>query len=168
MIEHEFLLLGLLRESPKHGYDIKTKTQQILSLFAGIDLKSVYYPLKILEKKGLVTKHIGKAGRRPERFVYKLTKKGQLRFNQLLTESFLNFKRPQFSFDLSLYFLNYLTGEKQRRRIRSRIFILNKILKDLKKMITAQERKQGNAALNLILRHNFEMLAAEIKFMERL
>jgi DNA-binding PadR family transcriptional regulator len=43
--------LGLLKESPKHGYEIKKKIKEILSLFAGVDLKSIYYPLRILEKK---------------------------------------------------------------------------------------------------------------------
>ena len=50
MIEHELLFLGLLKESPKHGYDIKLKIKEILSLFAGVELKSIYYPLRILEK----------------------------------------------------------------------------------------------------------------------
>ena len=56
MIEQEFLLLGLLRQSPKHGYEIKLRIRQILSLFAGVDLKSIYYPLKILEKKVIFLK----------------------------------------------------------------------------------------------------------------
>ena len=56
MIEQELLLLGLLKQGPKHGYDIKTKIKQILSLFAGVELKSIYYPLRILEKRGLVVK----------------------------------------------------------------------------------------------------------------
>ncbi len=96
MIEQELLLLGLLKESPKHGYDIKIKIKGILSLFAGLDLKSIYYPLKILENKGLVAKRASKPGRRPQRFVYALTRKGENRFNELLSKSFLNFKRPQF------------------------------------------------------------------------
>lgn len=50
MIEQELLLLGLLREGPKHGYEIKLKIKEILFLFAGIDIKSIYYPLKVLEK----------------------------------------------------------------------------------------------------------------------
>jgi DNA-binding PadR family transcriptional regulator len=87
---------------------IKKKIKEILSLFAGADVKSIYYPLRILEKKGLVAKRIAKLGRRPQRFIYTLTSKGNSRFQQLLAQSFLDFKRPQFSLDLSLYFLNYI------------------------------------------------------------
>src|SRR3989338_1094771 len=114
MIEQELLLLGLLKEGPKHGYYIKLKIKEILSLFAGVDLKSIYYPLRILEKRGLVAKRISKPTRRPERIVYFLTPKGEIRFNELLTKSLLNFKRPQFSLDLSLYFLNYIKPETAR------------------------------------------------------
>jgi DNA-binding PadR family transcriptional regulator len=89
MIEQELLLLGLLRESPKHGYEIKLKIKEILSLFAGVELKSVYYPLMVMEKKGLLVKHAGFAGRRPQRWVYKLTPRGQARFEELLEKSFL-------------------------------------------------------------------------------
>lgn len=168
MIEHELLLLGLLRESPKHGYDIKIKIRKILSLFAGIDLKSIYYPLRVLEKKGLVTKRITKAGRRPQRFVYELTKKGKLRFNELLNRSFLDSKRPQFSLDLSLYFLKYIKPQGGRRRLRGRIFILNKIAKGMKQMLGNQHKKDLSSPLVLILEHNLKMLEAESKFLEGL
>jgi DNA-binding PadR family transcriptional regulator len=104
MIEQELILLGLLRERPTHGYEIKKKINEILSLFAGVDLKSIYYPLRVLEQKGLVVKRKNRPGRRPERFVYALTPKGESRFKELLNKSFLDFKRPQFSLDLSLYF----------------------------------------------------------------
>ena len=111
MIEQELLLLGLLKESPKHGYEIKTKIKEILSLFAGVELKSIYYPLSVLEKNGLLEKRAGKEGRRPQRFVYELTNRGEARFEELLNKSFLDLKRPQFSLDLSLYFLRFI---KQR------------------------------------------------------
>ena len=64
MIDQELILLGLLRQGPKHGYEIKLKVREILSLFAGVQLKSIYYPLKILERKGLLTKCVVKKGKR--------------------------------------------------------------------------------------------------------
>jgi len=168
MIEHELLFLGLLRESPKHGYQIKQKIKEILSLFAGVDLKSIYYPLQVLEKKGLVAKRIVRQGRRPQRFVYELTKKGEARFTELLTKSFLDFKRPQFSLDLSLYFLNYIKPAIGRRRFCGRVFILDKIAKGLRQMLNAQQRKKLSSPLNRILEHNLKMLEAESLFLKGL
>lgn len=167
MIEHELILLGLLKESPKHGYEIKRKIKEILSLFAGVDLKSIYYPLRVLEKKGLVVKRITKLGRRPQRFVYALTKKGQNRFNDLLTKSFLNFKRPQFSLDLSLYFLHYIKPSVASRRLSGRLRILKRISRDLTQMIASLKKKKS-LSLTHILEHNLKMLEAESQFLEGL
>jgi len=167
MIESELILLGLLKESPKHGYEIKTKVKEILSLFAGIDLKSIYYPLAILEKQGLIEKKVSKQGRRPMRFVYALTKKGQRRFDELLNKSFLDFKRPQFSLDLSLYFLNYSKPAHAKRRLRARLVILKKVSIDLRQMVNSA---QGSKVPNLrrILQHNLQLLDAESNFLFQL
>jgi len=167
MIEHELLLLGLLKESPKHGYEIKRKIKEILFLFAGVDLKSIYYPLKILEKKGLVIKRISKPGRRPQRFVYKLTTKGDIHFKELLKQSLLNFKRPQFSLDLSLYFLHYIKPAIARRRLRARLFVLDRLTKGLRQMINSLRNKR-TPSLFYILKHNLQMVEAESEFLAKL
>jgi len=167
MIEHELILLGLLKESPKHGYDIKRKIREILSVFAGLDLKSIYYPLKILEKKGLVEKRISKPGRRPERLVYCLTPKGESRFKELLTKSFLNFQRPHFSLDLSLYFLNQIKPEIARRRLRARLHLLKGLSKSLRQMVSALKKKKP-ASLVYILEHNLQMVETESRFLSNL
>jgi DNA-binding PadR family transcriptional regulator len=168
MIEHELLLLGLLKESPKHGYEIKRRIREILFLFMGIDLKSIYYPLRVLEKKGLVTQRIDKAGRRPQRFVYELTKKGKLRFEELLAHSLLELKRPQFNLDLSLYFLNYIPAKMRYRRLRARIFMLNKIASGMREMLASPDKKGLPLSLSPILEHNLNMLEAETKFLQGL
>lgn len=164
MIEQELILLGLLKESPKHGYEIKKKIKEILSLFAGVDLKSIYYPLRILEKKNLVTKKISKSGRRPERLVYALTPKGENRFKELLTKSLLNFKRPQFSLDLSLYFLDYMKPDFVKRRLRARMVVLANLAKSLRQMVSSLGKKKPSS-LAYILEHDLQMVEAEFKFL---
>lgn len=168
MIEQEMILLGLLKESPKHGYQIKKKIKDILSLFAGVDLKSIYYPLGVLEKNGLITKRMSKKGKRPLRFVYELTPKGESRFMELLTKSLLNFKRPQFSLDLSLYFLHYLKPRIAKRRLRARIFILKRLLKGLQQAINSLIKRKGSPSLAYILEHDRQMVETETEFLSRL
>lgn len=167
MIGHELILLGLLKESPKHGYEIKKKIKEIIPLFSGVDLKSIYYPLRILEKKKLVTKRTSKAGKRPERMVYALTSKGEERFNDLLTKSLLNFKRPQFSLDLSLYFLNYINPAIAKRRLRARMQVLVKLSNSLRQMASSLSRNKSSS-LGRILEHDLEMVETENKFLFRL
>lgn len=167
MIEHELILLGLLKESPKHGYEIKKKIKEILALFSGINFKSVYYPLKVLEKKGLIIKHTGREGLRPQRFVYELSHKGKARFDELLSKSFLNFKRPQFSLDLSLYFLNNIKPAIAKRRLRARMVILKKLFRDLNQMKIGLKNKKSSA-LARISEHNLQMVQTEYKFLSSL
>ncbi len=167
MIEHELILLGLLKEGHKHGYDIKKKIKEIFFLFAGVYLKSVYYPLRILEKKGLLVKHINKPGRRPQRFIYELTPKGKERFKQLLTQSFLDFKRPQFSLDLSLYFLNFIQPDIARRRLRARMLVLDRLSRNLSQMLNSL-RKKKDSSLARIVEHNLQMVQTESRFLSHL
>jgi DNA-binding PadR family transcriptional regulator len=167
MIEQELLLLGLLRQGPKHGYDIKVNVKEILSIFAGIQLKSVYYPLRILERKCLIVKKIAKVGNRPKRIVYTLTEKGKRRFDLLLGKSIIELNRPKFSLDLSLYFLHYLKPVSAKRRLRARLNILNKISLGLVKM-SKVDPKGGYSPLARILEHNQKMLEAESKFISHL
>jgi len=167
MIEQELLLLGLLRETPKHGYEIKTKIRQILSIFAGVELKSIYYPLKILEKKQLVLKRAAKLGKRPKRFVYHLTLKGKKRFEELLNKSLLTIKRPQFSLDLSLYFLHYLEPVSVKRRLQARLSILRKVSGGIEKLAKTKQRQNASALIR-ILEHNLCLLKAEELFLRGL
>ncbi|MFA5199948.1 MAG: helix-turn-helix transcriptional regulator [Candidatus Omnitrophota bacterium] len=167
MIEQELILLGLLRQSPKHGYEIKLKVRKILSLFTGIQLKSIYYPLRILEKEGLLTKQAFRKDSRPERFVYCLTDKGKRRFEMLLNKNLLDFKRPQFTLDLSLYFLNFLKPAVARKRLEKRLEILEKISSGIEGMINSSDLKD-QLALVRIMEHNLCLLRAEALFLGNL
>ena len=168
MIEQELLLLGLLKEGAKHGYEIKRRIKEILSLFAGLEIKSIYYPLRVLEEKGLVIKRIVRQSKRPTRLIYSLTDKGETRFNNLLLRSFLDFKRPQFSLDISLYFLRYVESKMLKRRIQVRIRLLERISRGLNRMVHSLKSKKSPAFLWLILEHNLEMVNTEVRFLERL
>ncbi len=168
MIEQELLFLGLLKEGSKHGYEIKKRIREILFLFAGLEIKSIYYPLRILEEKGLVVKKIVRQSNRPRRFIYSLTAQGESRFNNLLLKSFLDFKRPIFSLDISLYFIRYVKPGVLKRRIQTRIRLLERISHGLNRMIRSLKNKKSPSFLWLILEHNLEMLNTEIAFLERL
>jgi len=168
VIEQRLLFLGLLKESPKHGYEIKKRIREILSTFAGVEIKSIYYPLKKLQEEGYLDKKITKAGRRPQRLVYSLTARGEAKFKELLNKSLIEFKRPLFNLDLSLYFLPYIKPEFSRRRLKARIQLLDKLTKGLNNFIQLQEQKHISSYLLSILEHNIFMLQAEIRFLKQL
>ena len=167
MIEQELLLLGLLKEGARHGYEIKKKIKEMLFLFAGLDIKSIYYPLRVLEKKGLVIKSTVRQESRPTRFTYRLTEQGEARFNNLLLKSFLDFKRPQFNLDISLYFLRFVRPKILKRRIQARMRLLERISRGLVKMVRSLKKSDSSFSW-LILEHNLEMVDTEVRFLKRL
>jgi DNA-binding PadR family transcriptional regulator len=167
-LEQELVLLGLLKERPKHGYELKKEVKEISSLFAGLDSQSIYYPLKAMEKKDFLIKRASKLGKRPERLVYKLTPKGEARFKNLLTHSFLYFKKPQFSLDLCLFFLNHVKPKVARRRLRARMLILDKLSRELRQTVNSLEKNRKPFSLSHILRHNLEMVETEKRFLSNL
>ncbi len=166
MIEHELLFLGLLKNGPKHGYEIKLLIEQELFPFVGLKIKSIYYPLKKMEKLGLIHKDVGREGKWPEKFVYSITPKGEKIFEHLINESFLSIERPYFNIDLSLYFLPYVDQSIARRRLKARVIFLKRIQRDLESL------KKNNASsaqhLQIILAHDLALVDAEIKSTESL
>ena len=166
MIEHELLFLGLLKEGPKHGYEIKRTIEEELFPFVGLKIKSIYYPLKKMEKLGLIKKDVGREGKWPEKYVYSLTKKGEKIFDHLITESFLSIERPYFNIDLSLYFLQYVDDRLAKRQLRGRVIFLRRIKRELGELLKNTKSRQSH--LKIILEHDMDLVDAEIKSIDKL
>ncbi len=166
MIEHELLFLGLLKDGPKHGYEIKRLIEEDLFPFVGLKIKSIYYPLRKMEKLGLIKKDVGREGKWPEKYVYCLTAKGEKIFDHLITESFLSIERPYFNIDLSLYFLQYVEKGIAKRQLRGRILFLRRIRHELEAL--PKTLKTFRKHLQIILDHDLDLVDAEIRSIGRL
>jgi DNA-binding PadR family transcriptional regulator len=164
MIEHEMLFLGLLVDGPKHGYEIKRTIEEELFPFVGLQVKSIYYPLKKMEQLDLIRKDVGREGKWPEKFVYSITPKGRKIFDHLITESFLSIERPFFNIDLSLYFLPYVDKKIARKKMRGRIIFLKRIHREIEQLLAKNPTKH----LSIILEHDRDLVAAEIKSLSKL
>ena len=166
MIEHELLFLGLLKDGPKHGYEIKRQVEEELFPFVGLKIKSIYYPLKKMEKLGLIKKDVGREGKFPEKYVYSLTPKGDKIFDHLITDSFLSIERPFFNIDLSLYFLTYVEKGIAKRQMRGRLLFLRRIRRNLE--VVKKALHPSKKHLHIILDHDLDLVEAEIKSIARL
>lgn len=163
----ELAILGLLKEGPKHGYEIKNLLKNVLEAFTSFGSTSIYYPLKNLEEKGYLGKEVSKQGLRPEKYIYKLTPKGQERLKKLLWENFLSLQRPFINVDLSLYFLPFMDKETLSRKIKVRMKALERIKRWLEKRIKDFNSKD-RPHLRKILEHNLRLVQAEIEFTQDL
>ena len=166
MIEHELLFLGLLMDGPKHGYEIKRKIEEELFPFVGLKVKSIYYPLRKMEQLKLIHKDVGREGKWPEKFVYSITPQGRKIFDHLITESFLSIERPYFDIDLSLYFLPYVDKKIAQRKLKGRVIFLKRIKRNLERLIKNPQAPAQHLAI--ILKHDLDLVEAEIKSTERL
>lgn len=160
----DLVLLGLLKEGPKHGYEIKKTIDETLSIFASIDSRSIYYPLRSLNERGLVTKKAARKGKRPEKFVYKITREGEAVFEKLLNNNFLSFQRPVFNIDLSLYFLPLVKSNLAQIRLRSRLRGMSRILRWLEERRASLRQEGSPYHLLAIINHQIELIKTDIKF----
>ena len=159
----ELVILGLLKEGPKHGYQIKKLLKNVLGVFTSFESTSIYYPLKSLEEKGYLTREVYKQGLRPQRYIYKLTAKGKEELDRLLIDNFLSLRRPFVNVDLSLYFLPFIDEEILSRKLKIRLKALERVKRWLAKRI-GDFRQKDKKHLKKILEHNLKLVEAEIEF----
>ncbi len=91
----EFAVLGLLRESPMHGYELRKRLNTSLGVFRAFSYGTLYPCLKTLVAQGWLVEEAGPgepigtaplAGRRAK-IVYRLTAEGKEHFEELLAQS---------------------------------------------------------------------------------
>ncbi len=90
----EFAVLGLLRESPMHGYELRKRLNTSLGVFRAFSYGTLYPCLKTLVANGWLIEEPGNVdeaaasltGRRAK-IVYRLTAEGKEHFEQLLSQT---------------------------------------------------------------------------------
>ena len=87
----ELAILGLLQESPLHGYELRKRLNALLGSFRAFSYGSLYPCLKAMLQAGLIAEEpaggeVGAAGKR-SRIVYTLTADGKEHLQELLAES---------------------------------------------------------------------------------
>src|ERR1700712_5079125 len=83
----EFAVLGLLAESPLHGYELRKRLNSMLGTLRAFSYGSLYPTLRRMQARGWVTADddSGRSGR--SKVVYSLTAEGKERFAELLDEA---------------------------------------------------------------------------------
>ena len=115
------VILGLLRERPLYGYEIKQIIEEHMSDWTSIAFGSIYFALEKLADEKFVSKvEIEQAGKRPSRSVYEITHTGRDEFSRLLREAWQQIERQYFSIDVCLFFLESLPLEEVKRYLKIR------------------------------------------------
>src|SRR5689334_24326059 len=85
----ELAILGLLIESPMHGYELRKRLTGLLGAFRAFSYGSLYPALRRMQAEGLIAENAAPAGTpvRRARRVYQLTDEGRRRFGELVADS---------------------------------------------------------------------------------
>lgn len=105
----ESAVLGLLYEEPQYGYQLeKTIEGWGMRNWAQIGFSSIYYVLKKLEKKELVTSKLEAVEGKPDRKVFTITDTGRETMKEKVRDLLSWNKKLISPFDLGVAYLNYL------------------------------------------------------------
>jgi len=167
-LDLRLMIMGLLMKGPAHGYDLKQTLERELSPFFAVSATPLYYTLKKLEQEGAVTKLSTVSGRRPQKYVYHLTAKGQKEIKDLLLKNITYLHRPSFNLDISLYFFNFLDPQDVVKMLKER-------LRELRKLKFLLERQKKDLATDvarkkeyIIMAHTIRATEAEMDFVDDL
>ena len=118
----ELAILGLLLESPMHGYELRKRLTGLLGAFRAFSYGSLYPALRRMQADGLIVEDAAPTGTpmlRRARRVYRLTDAGKQRFTELVADT-----GPQNysddGFGVHLAFFNRTPAEARMRILEGR------------------------------------------------
>ena len=111
----EFALLGLLSQSPLHGYELRKRISAIFGPFRALSFSVLYPQLRRMLEAGLIKETTAEAGSRRSRIVYAITQAGEDRFVEL-AESVNSEAWEDDGFEIRIAFFSP-TSTKNRIRI---------------------------------------------------
>jgi DNA-binding PadR family transcriptional regulator len=83
----DFAVLGLLHDSPMHGYELKKRLNSLLGSLRAFSYGSLYPCLRRLTEQGLITAEDSAGLGKRSKVVYTLTAEGKEHLDQLLREA---------------------------------------------------------------------------------
>jgi|DewCreStandDraft_5_1066085.scaffolds.fasta_scaffold24460_2 DNA-binding PadR family transcriptional regulator len=156
------LLLGLLKQGERHGYQLYDFIERNLTICTNLKKPSAYFLLNKMEAEGLISVVETRSGNRPPRKVYHLTAQGEQLFWHLLEENLAQYTPVVFPGDIGIAFLEQLPSERtisllQRRR--------EAMLAHLAKL-DAIPPHHGSASL--LIQHQIHHLRSELAWLDAL
>jgi len=126
------VILGLLRERPLYGYEIKQLIEEHMSDWTSIAFGSIYFALdKLADEKFVENVEVEQKGNRPSRSVYQITASGRDEFLRLLREEWQQMERQYFPIDVCLFFFDKLPIGEVKNYLKIRQAALHKALEYL-------------------------------------
>ena len=158
------VILGLLRQQPLHGYEIKHIIEDEMGDWTSIAFGSIYFALGKLAEEGMI-KHVAteQDSNRPSRHIYAITKAGQKEFLRLLRETWSELERQYFAIDIGVAFMDALPQSEIKDYLHKRVEVLESIVQNLNAHQQEQlDRVEVPKSAAVVFDHSRAHLAAEL------
>ena len=162
----ELAILGLLKERPMHGYELKKQLQQKLGFFWTVSFGSLYPTLKKLERRGVVAKVAAEETSRRKQ-AYRITEAGEREFLALLEEGAATTWEEE-KFPLRLAFFRYLKPEIRVRLLERRRDYLEEKLAEGARYLKRASRSQADTYTLSLMRHGVSATRHDIDWLDEL
>ncbi|MEV3921407.1 PadR family transcriptional regulator [Actinomadura coerulea] len=169
----ELAVLGLLHESPMHGYELRKRLNTLLGMFRAFSYGSLYPCLKQLLANGLIMED------RPEepnaalalqsrrsKIVYKLTADGKERLQLLLTEAGPASWEDE-GFGVHFAFFSHTRADVRLRILEGRRSRLEERLESVRAALARTRERVDSYTLEL-QNHGLESVEREVRWLNEL
>jgi DNA-binding PadR family transcriptional regulator len=165
----DLAVLGLLHESPLHGYELSKRLKGVLGPLRAISYGSLYPCLGALQDGGLITTDDSAsesgAGRR-KKHVYKLTAEGKERLQEQLAEGGPSAWDDE-AFGVRFAFFSQTDADVRLRILEGRRSRLEERQENASSSITSTREKLDRYTLEL-QRHGLESVEREVRWLNEL
>ena len=161
------LLLGLLLNGPRYGYELHQIVRAHGELYADLKKANLYYLLERLASEGYlhVEAETGTRGNRGERLMYELTEQGRERFHTLLHELMLSYEPIHTSIDTAVVFLSYLSPSEGLRLLEKRRQIV--VERHTEMVAELDKAATSNPLVHIASDHLLCLVNAELAWIDR-
>jgi DNA-binding PadR family transcriptional regulator len=165
----ELAVLGLLHESPLHGYELRKRVNTVLGWGRVLSYGTLYPALKKLLKAGYIAEDVATArpaASRRQRITYALTPLGQDRFAALMAEAGPSAWEDD-NFDVRFAFFSRTDMEIRLRILEGRRSRLQERLSRVQAQLDRTQQQVDRYAMEL-QRHGVESVEREVRWLSGL
>jgi DNA-binding PadR family transcriptional regulator len=169
----ELAVLGLLHESPMHGYELRKRLNVVLGWGRVLSYGSLYPALKKMLRAGWITEHVsvpeaGAGVSRRQRIVYELTPAGDERFGKLMSDAGPASWEDD-NFDVRFAFFGRTDREIRLRILEGRRTRLEeRLARFQQEMRAARGGRASNSYAAELQRHGLESVEREVRWLSDL
>lgn len=167
-MKKDIVLLGILSGGDFYGYEIMKIVRTVMPDITPVSTGSLYYRLRALQEKGLVSSTVEREGQRPRRYRYTITDTGKEIFRNMALDNIVSADRAYWPFMSSVFFFHHLPVPETIAALGKRIKRMKNDLGRIEKIHQYMKENDYPVHFVMIAGHGLRHLKADIEWMESL